>query len=152
VCVHLWGFDRFRCLRWWDKTHSPGAFKRFMTVRPAAYAPAGRPLIAPAPQYCYLLTPPLIFVYSVATAYLKFQEGFLIIGDDGPCGPRLPRAHPLTPERAVYPKPTILWSHKSQRWLSPLNFVLAAIWALELWVPCASLLPAVLTHPQHDAP
>lgn len=33
---HLWGYDRFNCLRW-SSRHTPGSFRRIMTVLPLVF-------------------------------------------------------------------------------------------------------------------
>ena len=57
--------------------HGPysGAFKRLMTVR--SPPPPGSQTQQPI-QYTYILTLPLITVYSVGNAAIKYQEGFVI--------------------------------------------------------------------------
>ncbi|KAJ7647885.1 hypothetical protein FB45DRAFT_1020096 [Roridomyces roridus] len=61
MILHLWSYDRFKCLRW-NSGRQPGAFKRVMT-------------------YSYFATVPLIMVFSVAISALKYQEGFLALPD-----------------------------------------------------------------------
>ncbi|KAJ7195510.1 hypothetical protein GGX14DRAFT_676855 [Mycena pura] len=59
MLVHLWNYDRFKCLRW-DSGQQPGAFKRVMT-------------------YSYFATVPLLMVFSVAMTALKYKEVFVIL-------------------------------------------------------------------------
>ncbi|KAF7289211.1 hypothetical protein MIND_01382300 [Mycena indigotica] len=58
MLIHIWNYDKFKCLRW-DSGRQPGAFKRVMT-------------------YSYFATVPLLMVFSVAMAALKYQEGALL--------------------------------------------------------------------------
>ncbi|KAI0031980.1 hypothetical protein K488DRAFT_86300 [Vararia minispora EC-137] len=55
--LHLWAFDRFRCLRWNHGT-SQGTFKRIMT-------------------YSYMLAVPLLLTYTFGFTVIKYQEGML---------------------------------------------------------------------------
>ncbi|KAL9713702.1 hypothetical protein Ac2012v2_003313 [Leucoagaricus gongylophorus] len=55
LVLHIWAYDRFDCVKW-GSGRQPGAFKRVMT-------------------YSYLATVPLLVVFSVAMAALKFSEG-----------------------------------------------------------------------------
>ncbi|KAJ7750117.1 hypothetical protein DFH07DRAFT_828234 [Mycena maculata] len=66
MLIHLWSYDRFKCLRW-DSGRQPGAFKRVMT-------------------YSYFATVPLLMVFSVAISALKYQEGSFVF--DGQIIPR----------------------------------------------------------------
>jgi len=95
LCHHLWGYDKFQCIRW-NSGRQPGAFKRVMT-------------------YSYLVTVPLIMVYGVATAFLKFREGFIQL-----------------PDGIIIPRPSALWSPEHARWVLPLYFVFSLAWALEI--------------------
>ncbi|KAJ7672115.1 hypothetical protein B0H17DRAFT_1084494 [Mycena rosella] len=95
MLVHLWSYDKFKCLRW-DSGRQPGAFKRVMT-------------------YSYFATVPLLMVFSVAMAALKYQEGS-ILWEDG----------------SIIPRPFAVWQKPHLRWIIPLYFVLSIAWALEL--------------------
>ncbi|KAF8171882.1 hypothetical protein BJ912DRAFT_109745 [Pholiota molesta] len=57
LLFHLWSFDRFKCLRW-NSGAGSGAFKRIMT-------------------YSYLVTVPMILIYAVGNAIIKYREGFI---------------------------------------------------------------------------
>ncbi|TFK44980.1 hypothetical protein BDQ12DRAFT_673903 [Crucibulum laeve] len=65
--IHLWAYDRFKCLRW-DAGRQPGAFKRVMT-------------------YSYLATLPMLVIFSVAMTVIKFKEGYIMT----PTGYIIPR-------------------------------------------------------------
>ena len=82
---HIWHYDRFRCLR---MNHGPysGAFKRLMTVRSAPQVFEFQ--TERSPQYTYILTLPLITIYSLGNAVIKYQEGFVTDGHSG--GSRIP--------------------------------------------------------------
>jgi len=82
---HIWHYDRFKCLR---MNHGPysGAFKRLMTVR--ALPKTFEFQTEQPPQYTYILTLPLITIYSLGNAVIKYQEGFVINGHSG--GRRVP--------------------------------------------------------------
>ncbi|KAJ7496601.1 hypothetical protein FB451DRAFT_199000 [Mycena latifolia] len=67
MLVHLWSYDKFKCLRW-DSGRQPGAFKRVMT-------------------YSYFATVPLLMVFAVAMTALKYQEGSILV-EDGSIMPR----------------------------------------------------------------
>ncbi|KAJ7478607.1 hypothetical protein B0H11DRAFT_1279069 [Mycena galericulata] len=71
MVLHLWSYDRFKCLRW-DSGRQPGAFKRVMT-------------------YSYFATVPLLMVFSVAITALKYQEGSFVL----PNGSVMPRPFAL---------------------------------------------------------
>ncbi|KDQ56290.1 hypothetical protein JAAARDRAFT_158305 [Jaapia argillacea MUCL 33604] len=57
--VHLWLYDRFKCIRW-HAGRQPGTFKRVMT-------------------YSYLATVPLLICFGVAMTVLKFKEGYVVL-------------------------------------------------------------------------
>ncbi|ETW74616.1 hypothetical protein HETIRDRAFT_22237, partial [Heterobasidion irregulare TC 32-1] len=90
---HLWSYDKFQCLKW-DAGRQPGAFRRVMT-------------------YSYLMTVPLLVVFSVGLTVLKFEEGFSY-------------------SCVVRPKPVHLWTTNHQHILLALYFVFSVAWALEL--------------------
>ncbi|KAK7052881.1 hypothetical protein VNI00_004201 [Paramarasmius palmivorus] len=94
LVYHLWSFDRFKCLKW-NSGHS-GAFKRVMT-------------------YSYLLSVPLIMIYALGFAIIKYQEGFVDI--------------PLV---GIVPKPHTLWAPASQAAIFPLTLMFSIAWALEI--------------------
>lgn len=103
-------------------------------------------------RYSYFATVPLLVVFSVAMAGLKYKEGTRFpfenmhgnrttsskvtswnrmdpvrhIQDD-----HLLFAHPIIP---VTSRPSQLWVESSRRWILPLYFVLSSAWALELSV------------------
>ncbi|KAI5119827.1 hypothetical protein M0805_004762 [Coniferiporia weirii] len=91
---HLWRFDRFKCLRWSNTPYS-GAFKRIMT-------------------YTYLITIPLIMIYSFGFAYIKYHEGFLDI------------------EGQIIVKPYTFWSSDYRRAIFPLMLIFSLAWSLEM--------------------
>ncbi|KAF8234414.1 hypothetical protein L208DRAFT_1359668, partial [Tricholoma matsutake] len=59
LILHLWSYDRFKCLQWRGGQQS-GTFRRIMT-------------------YSYLGTVPLLLIFSVAITVIKFKEGFVAI-------------------------------------------------------------------------
>ncbi|KAJ6631374.1 hypothetical protein B0H10DRAFT_1865984 [Mycena sp. CBHHK59/15] len=95
MLLHLWCYDKFKCLRW-DSGRQPGAFKRVMT-------------------YSYFATVPLLMIFSVAMAALKYQEGSFVM-----------------PDETIIPRPFLVWQKHHLRWIIPLYFVLSIAWALEL--------------------
>lgn len=92
---HIWHYDRFRCLL---TNHGPysGAFKRLMT-------------------YTYVLTLPMITIYSVGNAVIKYQEGFVSTADFG-----------------VVPKPYAQWTKAHQDATFPLLMFFAIGFGLEM--------------------
>ncbi|KAF7290056.1 hypothetical protein HMN09_01310700 [Mycena chlorophos] len=94
MLIHIWFYDKFKCLRW-DSGRQPGAFKRVMT-------------------YSYFATVPLLMVFGVATAALKYQEGSILF------------------EGSILPRPLSIWAPSHLRWVLPLYFVLSIAWALEI--------------------
>ncbi|KAI0302445.1 hypothetical protein B0F90DRAFT_1809891 [Multifurca ochricompacta] len=82
---HLWSYDRLQCLKW-NSGRQPGAFRRLMT-------------------YSYLGSTPLLIIFSIGIATLKFKE--------------------------VLPKPPDLWPKHRQHILLGLLFVFSIAWALE---------------------
>ncbi|KAF7362470.1 hypothetical protein MVEN_00594600 [Mycena venus] len=112
MLIHLWSYDKFKCLRW-DSGRQPGAFKRVMT-------------------YSYFATVPLLMVFSVAMAALKYQEGSLVL----PNGTSEPIEMPLllfgSLRNLVMPRPYAFWHKDHLRWIIPLYFVLSIAWSLEL--------------------
>ncbi|KAL0065557.1 hypothetical protein AAF712_007468 [Marasmius tenuissimus] len=96
LVYHLWSFDRFKCLKWSNNGAHSGAFKRIMT-------------------YSYLLSVPLIMIYAVGFATIKYQEGFI--------------AHP---QLGIIPKPFTTWKQSSQDAILPLTLMFSLAWALEL--------------------
>ncbi|KAH8096796.1 hypothetical protein BXZ70DRAFT_1009474 [Cristinia sonorae] len=94
VLFHLWNFDRFKCLRW----NSPysGAFKRIMT-------------------YTYMLTIPLIVIYAVGFAVIKYKVGYSFI-----------------PGHGIIPTPWQLWPKHLQRAIFPLQLTMSIGWSFEM--------------------
>ncbi|KIJ66124.1 hypothetical protein HYDPIDRAFT_87610 [Hydnomerulius pinastri MD-312] len=95
LVFHLWSFDRFNCLKWNHGPHS-GAFKRVMT-------------------YSYLTSVPLIIVYAVGFAVIKYHYGFTVI-----------------PGMGIIPTPYELWSDSAQSAILPLYLCFAIAWGLEM--------------------
>ncbi|KAJ7935378.1 hypothetical protein B0H13DRAFT_525328 [Mycena leptocephala] len=95
MLIHLWSYDKFKCLRW-DSGRQPGAFKRVMT-------------------YSYFATVPLLMVFSVAMAALKYEEGSIAL-----------------PDGTSMPRPFAAWQKNHLQWIIPLYFTLSIAWALEL--------------------
>ncbi|KAH7883364.1 hypothetical protein F5I97DRAFT_232388 [Phlebopus sp. FC_14] len=95
LIFHLWSYDRFKCLKWDHGPHS-GAFKRVMT-------------------YSYLTSVPLIIVYAVGFAVLKYQYGFMFI-----------------PGKGIIPTPYELWSASSKSAVLPLYLCFSLAWGLEM--------------------
>jgi len=94
LVYHLWCFDRFRCLRWNQGTQ--GAFKRVMT-------------------YSYLLSVPLLIMYSTGFCIIKYSEGFISYTQQG-----------------IIPTPWQAWTHAHRKAILPLYLCLAFAWALEM--------------------
>lgn len=69
---HLWSYDRFHCLKWNPSGRQPGAFKRFMSVRPRSLCSLP---FSPRCQYTYLATLSCLVCFGVAFTIIKFQEG-----------------------------------------------------------------------------
>ncbi|THH29529.1 hypothetical protein EUX98_g4644 [Antrodiella citrinella] len=92
---HLWNFDRFKCLRWNSGPYT-GAFKRIMT-------------------YTYFLTIPLICVYAIGFAIIKYKMGYSII-----------------PGQGIIPTPWQLWPKSYQHAIFPLQLCLSIGWSFEL--------------------
>lgn len=65
--------------------------------------------------YTYLLTLPLITIYSVANAVIKYQEGFV-----------------YSPQHGVMPKPYDQWTKPHQDAVFPLMMLLAACFSFEM--------------------
>ncbi|KAF4593119.1 hypothetical protein EYR38_008829 [Pleurotus pulmonarius] len=101
--IHLWLYDKFKCLKW-HAGRQPGAFKRVMT-------------------YSYLATLPLLVVFGVTMATIKFKEVCQALA--------LPRPT-LTSIPTVISTPIEFWSGANRRWLLPLYFVLSVAWSLEI--------------------
>ncbi|KAH7908411.1 hypothetical protein BJ138DRAFT_1012871 [Hygrophoropsis aurantiaca] len=95
LVFHLWSFDRFKCLKWNHGPHS-GAFKRIMT-------------------YSYLTSVPLVIIYAVGFATIKYDYGFTVI-----------------PGQGIIPTPYELWSDSAQRAILPLYLCFAIAWGLEM--------------------
>ncbi|KAL1687882.1 hypothetical protein GGG16DRAFT_116527 [Schizophyllum commune] len=70
LLVHLWSYDRFKCLKW-NAGKQPGAFNRLMT-------------------YTYILTVPLLLAFSASMTRLKYREGHVVL----PSGQAVPRPVP----------------------------------------------------------
>lgn len=96
LLIHLWTYDRFQCIKW-NNGRQPGAFKRLMT-------------------YTYLTNIPLLVVYTVGMARIKYREGFVIDSSSN----------------HLIPTPSTYWSDESKKWLLPLYFCLSFAWALEI--------------------
>jgi hypothetical protein len=64
--------------------------------------------------YTYLGSVPLLVVFSVGMARIKYMEGFMVIGGQ------------------IIPKPWQLWDERNKKWLLPLYFCLSGSWALEI--------------------
>jgi hypothetical protein len=81
------------------------------------------------------MTTPLLVLYSCATAWLKFKEGYLVLGDGGafPSG-RIGTSVLTAETRTVYPKPMTLWTAAHKTWILPLNFVISIVWIFEWFV------------------
>ncbi|KAF7350899.1 hypothetical protein MSAN_01652000 [Mycena sanguinolenta] len=95
MLLHLWSYDKFKCLRW-NSGRQPGAFKRVMT-------------------YSYFATVPLLMVFSVAIAALKYQEGSFVL-----------------PNGSIMPRPFADWQKDHLKWIIPLYMILSIAWSLEL--------------------
>ncbi|KAH8994605.1 hypothetical protein EDB92DRAFT_2102572 [Lactarius akahatsu] len=94
LIYHLWCFDRFKCLRW--SQDSQGTFKRVMT-------------------YSYLLSVPLIIVYSVGFCIIKYKEGYIVL-----------------PLYGIVPTPHQLWTPAHKNAILPLYLCLSWAWGLEM--------------------
>ncbi|KAF7294072.1 hypothetical protein MKEN_01453700 [Mycena kentingensis (nom. inval.)] len=94
LVFHLWSFDRFKCLKWSNGAGS-GAFKRLMT-------------------YSYLTSTPLITVYSIGFAVIKYRNGYVDI------------------EGTIMPKPYTMWPQSDRDAIFPLMLVFALGWSLEM--------------------
>lgn len=92
---HLYRYDRFKCLKWNYGLQS-GAFKRVMT-------------------YTYLITIPLIMIYSIGFAVIKYEMGYTYM-----------------PEYGIQPTPWQQWPKKYQHAILPLYLVFSVGWSLEL--------------------
>ncbi|KAF7294047.1 hypothetical protein MKEN_01451100 [Mycena kentingensis (nom. inval.)] len=95
-CSYIYGATTSSrlCLRW-DSGRQPGAFKRVMT-------------------YSYFATVPLLMIFSVSMAALKYQEGWAVV------------------DTLILPKPMEFWEAAHRRFILPLYFVLSIAWSLEL--------------------
>jgi len=98
LLYHLWSFDKFKCLKWNSGPYS-GAFKRVMT-------------------YSYLLSVPLIWVYSLGFAIIKYRAGFIFLPGKGSV--------------QVFPAPFTTWDPTSRAALFPLTLMFSIAWALEM--------------------
>ncbi|KAF7344136.1 hypothetical protein MVEN_01703800 [Mycena venus] len=92
LLFHLWSFDHFKCLRWKNGGNSR-AFKRVMT-------------------YSYLLSVPLILIYALGFAVIKYRQGFIEYED------------------GMIPKPYILWPVEERRAIFPLMLTFSVGWGL----------------------
>ncbi|KAG8773340.1 hypothetical protein FRC12_002571 [Ceratobasidium sp. 428] len=101
---HLYRYDRFQCLKW--RSSSDGGFKRFMT-------------------YSYIISVPLLTVYSMSMAVMKYQAGYITLPN-----PASTPAHPLP--RIAIPAPTEMWPKYHQNLIFPLYVIFAVAWALEI--------------------
>lgn len=95
LVFHLWSFDRFKCLKWNNGPHN-GAFKRIMT-------------------YSYLVTVPLLSIYTLGNTIIKYNEGFIIY-----------------PGVGIIPKPHQLWSPLARSTVFPLMLLFSIGWSLEM--------------------
>lgn len=94
-CIyHLWCYDRFKCLRWNAGPYA-GSFKRLMT-------------------YTYLMSLPLLTIFSIGMAILKYSEGFVDI-----------------PGFGILPKPYFWWSPSHKDAILPLMLMLSLLWSTE---------------------
>ncbi|KAF8515325.1 hypothetical protein BU17DRAFT_25078, partial [Hysterangium stoloniferum] len=100
--VHLWRYDRFKCLSW-SSGRQPGAFKRIMT-------------------YSYLTSVPALVIFSVAMAILKYRNGYRFVPGSGS------GFH----ASSFIPTPFQFWPEADQNWLQPLYIVFGVIWGLEI--------------------
>ncbi|KAL5482986.1 hypothetical protein ACEPAI_8215 [Sanghuangporus weigelae] len=91
---HLWRFDKFKCLKWSNAPYS-GAFKRIMT-------------------YTYLITIPLIMIYSFGFTFIKYKEGFIDVGG------------------TIMPKPYTFWGMGYRDAIFPLMMVFSFAWSFEM--------------------
>ncbi|KAH9920963.1 uncharacterized protein B0H18DRAFT_1023005 [Fomitopsis serialis] len=89
---HLWKFDRFK----WNKGPYSGAFKRVMT-------------------YTYLITIPLLMVYSIGMTIISYKMGYIDL-----------------PGFGLMPLPVDLWPEQYHRFFFPLNLVFSFAWAFEI--------------------
>lgn len=92
---HLWKFDRFRSLKW---NHGPssGAFKRIMT-------------------YTYMLTIPLVGIFAIGFAIIKYQTGYSFV-----------------PGYGIIPTPYELWPESARRAAFPLQLLFSIGWSFEM--------------------
>ncbi|KAH9834170.1 uncharacterized protein C8Q71DRAFT_164143 [Rhodofomes roseus] len=95
LLFHLWKFDRFKCLRWNNGPYS-GAFKRVMT-------------------YTYLITIPLLMVYSIGMTIISYKMGYIAL-----------------PGVGLMPLPVEFWPESYHRMFFPLNLVFAFAWSFEI--------------------
>ncbi|KAJ8591062.1 hypothetical protein M405DRAFT_128792 [Rhizopogon salebrosus TDB-379] len=95
LIYHLWSFDRFKCVKWNRGPYS-GAFKRVMT-------------------YSYLTAVPLIMIYALGFAIIKYSYGYTVI-----------------PGMGIVPTPYELWSGSAQSAVLPLYLIFSIAWGLEM--------------------
>ncbi|KIP03605.1 hypothetical protein PHLGIDRAFT_55317, partial [Phlebiopsis gigantea 11061_1 CR5-6] len=91
---HLYRYDRFKCLKWNHNLHS-GAFKRIMT-------------------YTYLINVPLITIYSIGFATIKYKMGWMEV-----------------PGHGIVPTPWQYWPKMYQHAILPLYLIFSVGWSLE---------------------
>ncbi|KAL1745766.1 hypothetical protein HDZ31DRAFT_62855 [Schizophyllum fasciatum] len=97
LVYHLWSFDRFKCLRWNSgNSGQAGAFKRFMT-------------------YSYLINIPLLVIFAVGFAVIKYQEGYIEY-----------------PTQGIIPKPPPLWTQEHQDAVLPLTLIFSFVFSFEI--------------------
>ncbi|KAB5589346.1 Transmembrane protein [Ceratobasidium theobromae] len=75
--------------------------------------------------YSYIISVPLIVIYSVSMAIMKYQAGYVSFPNPGSTA-----AHPLP--RIVVPAPTSFWPEAHQKLIFPLYILFALAWALEI--------------------
>lgn len=92
---HLYRYDRFKCLKWNYGLHS-GAFKRIMT-------------------YTYLINIPLIAIYSIGFAVIKYKMGWTTV-----------------PGVGIMPTPWTEWPKMYQHAILPLYLIFSIGWSLEI--------------------
>jgi len=95
LLFHLWKFDQFKCLRW-NKGPYSGAFKRIMT-------------------YTFLITIPLLMVYSIGMTILSYKMGYIDL-----------------PGIGTMPLPVDLWPEYYHRMFFPLNLIFSIAWGFEI--------------------
>ncbi|EPT00440.1 hypothetical protein FOMPIDRAFT_1023814 [Fomitopsis schrenkii] len=95
LLFHLWKFDRFKCLRWANGPYS-GAFKRIMT-------------------YTYLVTIPLIIIYSVGMTVISYKMGYVDM-----------------PGYGFMPLPVVSWEEPYRGMYFPFTLIFSIAWGFEI--------------------